>query len=113
MAVAALLVRNYPSPGNRHEAALVLGGLLAGSGATAQEVKRFVSTLARCADDEEGDERGTSAASAVELLVRGDPTPGLPRMREVWGIEVADTAAKWLQIPDSALTMTQSIGWPV
>ena len=23
-------------------------------------------------------------------------------MRKVWGIEVADTAAKWLQLPESA-----------
>ena len=98
MAVAALLVRNYPSPGNRHEAALVLGGVLARNGATAEEIKRFVSTVAQHAGDEEADERGRSAASAVDLLVRGDPTPGLPRMREVWGVEVANTAAKWLEL---------------
>ena len=98
MAVAALLVRNYPSPGSRHEAALVLGGVLARTGSTAEEIKRFVSTVAQHARDEEADERGRSAASAVDLLVRGDPTPGLPRMRGVWGVEVANTAAKWLEL---------------
>jgi hypothetical protein len=113
MAVAALLVRNYPSPGNRHEAALVLGGVLARGGATAEEIKRFVSTLAQHAGDEEADERGRSAASAVDLLVRGDPTPGLPRMRKVWGIEVADTAAKWLEWSGGDVTPRKSTDWRV
>jgi hypothetical protein len=102
LAVAALLVRNYPKVGKRHEAALVLGGVLARNGGTADQIKRFVSTIARSAADEEADERGSSAATAVELLARREPTPGLPRMRKVWGIEVADTAAKWLQLPESA-----------
>jgi len=70
-------------------------------GATADEIKRYVSTVARHAGDEQADERGSSAAGAVELLARGEPTPGLPRMREVWGAEVANAAAQWLGLAPS------------
>lgn len=99
LAAAALLVRHYPSPGKRHEAALVLGGLLARvPDIEAGEIKRFVTTIARVANDEEATERGDSAAGALAMLARSEPTPGLPRMREVWGAELADTVAKWLNV---------------
>jgi hypothetical protein len=97
LAVAILLARHYPPAGSRHEAALVLGGVLARvPGATADGITSLVSAIARCAGDEDADRRGKSAAGAVALFVRGEPIPGLPRMREVWGADVADTAAKWL-----------------
>jgi hypothetical protein len=99
LAVAALLVRRYPASGNRHEAALVLGGVLArGPATSADEIKKFVSAVARRAGDEEAEERGNSAAGAVGLLAQGQPTPGLPRMREVWGTDLTDTIAKWLEL---------------
>jgi hypothetical protein len=103
LAVATLLTRHYPPDGSRHEAALVLGGVLARwPGATADWIESLVSAIARCAGDEEADERGKSAAGAVELLMRGAPTPGLPRMHEVWGADVADTVAKWLGLTAAA-----------
>jgi len=99
LAAAALLVRHYPNAGSRHEAALVLGGVLARMlEMDADDIKRFVSAIADVAGDEEWEERGRSAAGAVDLLKRGQPTPGLPRMREVWGYEVADTVTAWLNI---------------
>ena len=99
LAVASLLARHYPSRGSRHEAALVLGGVLARlPGITAQGIKEFVTNVARTAGDEEADERGDSAAGAVSLLERGEPTPGLPRMREIWGVALTDTAAKWFEL---------------
>jgi hypothetical protein len=99
LAAGALLVRHYPGEGSRHEAALVLGGVLARTpGMEAKDIERFVSAVARAAGDEEADERGRSAAGAVDLLKRGQPTPGLTRMREVWGTELADTATTWLKV---------------
>jgi hypothetical protein len=99
LAAAALLVRYYPAQGKRHDAALVLGGLLARKpNVEAGEIERFVAIVARAAGDDEAVERGRSAAGAVDLLKRGEPTPGLPRMREEWGNEIADALAKWLHI---------------
>ena len=99
LAAGALLARHYSHDGARHDAALVLGGVLArGSGMDAHDIEHFVSTVARVAGDEEADERGRSAASAVDRLKRREPTPGLPRMREIWGAEVANTVARWLDL---------------
>ena len=76
LAAAALLVRHYPNEGSRHEAALVLGGLLARiPEMEAHDIEHFVSAVAHAAGDEEADERGRSAAGAVDLLKRGQPTP--------------------------------------
>lgn len=97
LAVAAFLVRHYPSVGSRHEGALVLGGVLARRlDVSTEGIRKFVVAIARAAGDDEAEERGGAAAGAVELLKREQPTPGLPRMREVWGVEVADTVARWL-----------------
>lgn len=99
LAAATLLARHYPNEGSRHEAALVLGGLLARVGAAAEKIAVFVGHVAHAAGDEEARERGISAAGAVRLREQGDNTPGLPRMREVWGEAVTDTFARWLEIP--------------
>jgi len=99
LAAATLLARQYPGGGSRHEAALVLGGLMARAGATADQIALFVEHVARAAGDEEARERGVSASGAVSLREEGGNVPGLPRMREVWGDAVADTVAKWLEIP--------------
>jgi hypothetical protein len=97
IAAGALLARNYPHQGARHEAALVLGGVLARiPDMEKNEIEFFVSAIARIARDEQAEERGRSAAGAVDLLKRNEPTPGLPRMREVWGEELTKTVAKWL-----------------
>jgi putative DNA primase/helicase len=113
LAAAALLVRHYPAEGSRHDAALVLGGVLARiPGMDAKDIKRFVSAVADAAKDEESDERGCSAAGAVDLLKRGQPTPGLPRMREVWGKEVTDTVAGWLNVDPLAGCIVLSAGAP-
>ena len=102
LAAGALLARHYPATGARHDAALVLGGVLARiPDMEADDIETFVTAIARAADDDEAQERGRSAAGAVELLERGDPTPGLPRMRELWGTELADTVAKWLNFTEA------------
>ena len=102
LAAAALLVRHYPATGVRHDAALVLGGMLARiPDWDAGDIQTFVEAIARAANDDEAQERGRSAAGAVDLLQRGDPTPGLPRMRDLWGTELANTVAKWLNITEA------------
>jgi hypothetical protein len=98
LAGAALLVRHYPIKSQRHEAALVLGGVMARADVEADDIEFVVRLIAEVAGDEEAEERGRSAAGAVELLKRGEPTPGMPRLREVWGTDIADTVVKWFDI---------------
>jgi hypothetical protein len=110
LAAGTLLARHYPRGGERHDAALVLGGLLARvPDMEADDIKKFVTAVALVAGDEEAEERGCSAAGAVALRGRGEPTPGLPRMRDVWGADVANTVAKWLGIASDPANMHESI----
>ena len=97
LAAAALLVRHYPMPTKRHIAMRVLGGVLARAQWKADDIAWFVGAVAAVAgDNEERNDRIEAAASAVELLAEGDDAPGLPRMREEWGDEVATLFAEWI-----------------
>jgi P4 family phage/plasmid primase-like protien len=114
LAAAAVLVRNYPNEGSRHDAALVLGGVLARMpGWDAYDIKHFVGAIARAAADDEVDDREGAAASAVDRLKEGKSCYGLPRMREVWGNEVADTVAQWLNIDPLAGHVELAAGAPL
>ena len=96
LAVACLLTGRYPAQGSRHEGALVLGGLVARAGWTADETRQLVEAVARAANDEEWRERGKTAAGAVNVKANGGDVPGLARVRELWGQQAADTLATWL-----------------
>jgi putative DNA primase/helicase len=97
LAVATLLLPRYPSQGSRHQGALVLGGVLARAGWSADDIAHVVTVVARAAGDDEVRDRVTAAAGAVSLKANGHDVPGLERLREVWGEEVADTLAHWLK----------------
>ena len=62
----------------------------------AEDIATFVEWVAEAAGDGEVADRVNAAKSAVERLADGENTPGLPRMREVWGEELADTFALWI-----------------
>jgi hypothetical protein len=98
LAAAALLVRHYPSSGARHEAMLVLGGVLARAEWNAEQIAQFVEAVATVASDEECNDRVRAAKSAADHLASGGDIAGLPRMREVWTAEVADQFAQWLEL---------------
>jgi hypothetical protein len=107
LAAAALLVRHYPATGRRHDAALVLGGFLARAGWNEDRIARFAEAVARAAQDDEWQERVNTAKGAVGAMQAGTEVAGLPRLREVFGDAVADTAAKWLGVQPSAAAMSQ------
>jgi hypothetical protein len=96
LAAAVLLVTYYPRGGNRQGAALVLGGWLARAGWSADLIDWFVGTVARHAGDEEGQKRAKSAAGAPDRLASGEPTSGKPKMIKLFGAEVVDALAEWL-----------------
>ena len=101
LATAALLVRHYPAEGGRHDAALVLGGVLARAKFVAEDLECFVERVAELAGDEEIDKRVAAAVAAIDLLEQGDEVPGIPRLTEVFGKDVADKAAEWLGLTPS------------
>jgi hypothetical protein len=101
LATAALLVRHYPAEGGRHDAALVIGGVLARANFDAEDLERFVASVARLAGDEEVDKRVEAAVAAIDLLQQRQEVPGVPRLAQVFGGEVANKAAEWLGLTPS------------
>jgi P4 family phage/plasmid primase-like protien len=97
LAVASLLKPNYPGQGSRHDAALVIGGVLARAGWAADDISHVVEVVARAAGDDDVPDRVTAAASAVNVKANGHDVAGFDRLREVWGDEVADTLKQWLK----------------
>jgi bifunctional DNA primase/polymerase-like protein/D5-like protein len=97
LAVACLLKRHYPGEGSRHEGALVIGGVLARAGWTADDITHVIRIVARAVGDSEVSDRVNTAASAVKTKANGEDVAGPARAADVWGKDAADTLAKWLR----------------
>jgi Protein of unknown function (DUF3631)/Bifunctional DNA primase/polymerase, N-terminal len=102
LAAATLLVRHYPTDGARHDAAIVVGGLLARAEWIEVDIVLFMEVVAKTAGDEEWAERVKTAKGAVAHYAKGKNTPGMPRMVEVYGERVAETFGKWLDLKGAA-----------
>jgi hypothetical protein len=96
LAVACLLKPAYPVAGSRHEAALVLGGVLARAGWGGADIEHLVEVLARTCRDDDVRDRVVAAISALDAKANGLDIAGLPRLGEVWGDDVAKVLAYWL-----------------
>ena len=104
LAVACMLKPNYPAPGGnggsdrgaRHEAALVLGGVLARAGWQPDDIRHVMEVIARAVGDGDVRDRVETAAGAVEPKAAGIAVPGLQRLAELWGEDCAGTLGKWL-----------------
>jgi hypothetical protein len=100
LAVACLLKRYYPGQGSRHDAALVIGGVLARAGWSVDDITHVIEAVATAAGDDDVADRVNAAASAVNLKANGENVSGLTRLAEVWGKDAADTLASWFKIRD-------------
>jgi len=98
LAVAALLSAHYPGVGSRHEGALVIGGVFARAGWSAQDISHVVRVVARAAGDADVSDRVNAAAGALNVKASGNVVAGLQRLRQVWGDEVADTLTHWFKL---------------
>ena len=99
LAVCSLIARYWPGEGVRHDAALALGGFLSRAGKQPQAIKLMVEAIAKAAKDEEWKQRVEAALDSDKNLRSGDESKkvfGLPKLGELIGIEIANTAAEWL-----------------
>jgi hypothetical protein len=96
LAVACLLKQHYPANGSRHEGALVLGGVLARAGWNPYDIGHVIEAVARAVGDDEWRDRISTATSAVNVKANGQAVPGLKRLGELWGKEVAERLGRWL-----------------
>jgi hypothetical protein len=95
LAVACVVTRGWKC-GNRHEASLRLGGLLARVGWSIERIENFVGTIARAADDDDVDDRTRTARYAAEGYAQNENAYGLPGFKELFGNEEGDAVASWL-----------------
>jgi RecA-family ATPase len=98
LAAYSLIARRWPAPGlkARHDAALIVGGLLARVGKGPPEIKIAVEAIARAVNDPEWRNRREAAEDAAIAYKSGKRAFGLTEMRKQFGDSVADQVAEWL-----------------
>ena len=96
VAAACLIARAWPPRGGRHDAARMVGGLLARAGWTEQRIKLAAEAIARAAVDEEWKDRVKAAEDAAHEYHAGGRAYGLPKLIEINGEKAAKRIADWL-----------------
>jgi hypothetical protein len=91
LAAAALIARCWRGPGNRHDDALTLGGVLHRAGLAESEAKVFVEAVARAAGDPEWRDRVRAAE-----VKPGAHARGFPALAKWLGDRRAKAVADWL-----------------
>lgn len=102
-AALGVVLNRYPRvEGDRDNICLALTGTLVRCGLTNEEIDRIVGEIARLAEDEEAEQRGTKAAATRARIEAGEPVWGLPELCVRLDIsELEPTLRKWLGItPD-------------
>jgi hypothetical protein len=99
LAALCLLARYWPGEGGRHQVGLVLGGFLARARVELPWIKYAVEAMAKAAGDEEVSDRRRAADDAAKEHAAGGRSAGIPRMVEMFGQDITDTVAAWLDYP--------------
>ena len=100
LAAASLLGRHWPEHGQRHEAALRLGGLLARCGFTCEEAEHFAEAVAIAAGAPEGVEGNRrEARDAFKCHAEKGNVYGFRAMVDMFGQKTAEDCARWLNYP--------------
>lgn len=76
VAACALIARQWPGTGSRHDAALALGGFLLRGGLSVDVVVTVVETAARVAGDDEWRHRGEDVRTTARRMASGEPVTG-------------------------------------
>jgi Protein of unknown function (DUF3987)/Bifunctional DNA primase/polymerase, N-terminal len=96
LAAAALLARHWPQPGQRHNVALALAGMLIRGGWAESETENFVRVVAAAAGDEESHERMRDGLSTARQLRAGKAATGAPTLAQIVGSAIVERVRDWL-----------------
>lgn len=96
IAAGSLLVRYWPENGGRHDAALVVGGVLGRAGWSVAEARQMVGAVAQAAGCADVKAKQDAAESAVNGLAEGANIYGFPALVEFFGEPVAKRVAEWV-----------------
>ena len=111
VAAGALLIRHWPTAGQRHDAANALAGMLIRAGWLEEDAIRLIRAIAMRAGDEEGCNRARDVASTAKRLTAGGSATGAPRLAQIMGGDVVGKLREWLGIiPHFEVKHPQ--GWP-
>ena len=102
LATASLLGRYWPEQGQRHEAALRLGGFLARCGFSCEAAENFAEAVAVAALAPEGIEGNRrEARDAFNAHAEKKNVYGYPALKDMFGEKTAEACARWLSYPFS------------
>jgi putative DNA primase/helicase len=108
-AAACLFARYWPRIGGRHDAALVLGGLLARAGMDTPRIKLFAKAVAVAADADVN-HLTRCAEDAARGFADGRNVFGFPAAVETFGETVAKKCAEWLGYQQPFQTRASAAG---
>lgn len=103
IAICVLCARHWPKKGSRNQAALSLSGLLYKSGATIDEAKLILKSVAESVCDEEVDSRVKAATETWKKAESGAVITGISVLREIFGDPAVARLREWLGINESQL----------
>jgi hypothetical protein len=114
IAGAALLIRHWPAPGQRHDAAKALAGMLLRAGWDEAETTELISAVANTAGDEELQDRVNGVVSTAKKIASGGKATGAPALAQIIGDDVVDRLRQFLElgpngVPPSFAVLSE---WP-
>jgi hypothetical protein len=112
IAAAALVARNWPAEGRRHEAALALSGMLLRGGFSAEQAARFMEAVALAAGDEELRGRVRDVCSTASRLGAGGTATGAPTLAGIVGDDIVARVREWLNSGVIRPIETNGTDWP-
>ena len=98
VAAAALIARQWPAKGSRHDAGLALAGGLLRAGWAELEARNFIQAVAVAACDEEVEDRVKSVETTRQRLQAGETVTGWPTLAEKAGGKIVKRVQRWLAI---------------
>jgi len=96
LAAAALLVRNWPAKGTRHETALAIAGALVKAGWGEDDTASFVEIIARTGGSDDIPDKVKAVHSTVKRVQANQATTGVTALRRLISPPVATRLSEWL-----------------
>lgn len=98
IAAYALIARNWPNKGGRHQAALAVAGVLARSGVREKEAIWAMQLIAALAKDNECGDRIRAVKDTYKKWCNKENVSGFKQLGESFGIKVEKKISAWLEI---------------
>lgn len=98
LAGLCLLARHWPEPHGRYNAEGALIGALLRVGRSEGEVVQLIETIQRHKGATRQHPPTKSVPRLAGMLAAGRPVPGLGRLRELFGAEIAGKVAEWMRL---------------